>query len=43
MTWPVVRLGQLGSLVNGRPFKASDWSLTGLPIIRIQNLNGASR
>jgi len=26
-------------LVNGAPFKPSDWSCDGLPIIRIQNLN----
>ncbi len=41
MTWPVVPLGSLCSLVNGRAFKADDWTTSGLPIIRIQNLNSA--
>jgi type I restriction enzyme S subunit len=29
--------------VNGKAFKASDWSTTGVPIIRIQNLNGPDK
>lgn len=32
-------LGSLCRLQNGRAFKPTDWSDTGLPIIRIQNLN----
>jgi restriction endonuclease S subunit len=32
-------LGVLAELTNGKAFKASDWSQSGLPIIRIQNLN----
>jgi type I restriction enzyme, S subunit len=37
--WPQVSIGSVCRLVNGRPFKPSDWSTTGLPIVRIQNLN----
>ena len=37
--WALVRLGQAVELVNGRAFKPSDWTPTGLPIVRIQNLN----
>tara|TARA_R110000868_G_C10945660_1_gene767413 strand:- start:1539 stop:2789 length:1251 start_codon:yes stop_codon:yes gene_type:complete len=38
--WPSRRLGDVVELVNGRGFKPTEWSRTGLPIIRIQNLNG---
>lgn len=37
-TWLSTTLGAFSDLVNGRAFKSSDWSTTGLPIIRIQNL-----
>ncbi|RCI80401.1 restriction endonuclease subunit M/S [Brucella anthropi] len=40
--WPLVPIGDLCDLINGRAFKPEDWedSLSGgLPIIRIQNLN----
>lgn len=37
--WKWVRLHNLCSLRNGKAFKPSDWSDSGLPIIRIQNLN----
>jgi restriction endonuclease S subunit len=33
------RLGDLFVFKNGRAFKKEEWSTTGLPIIRIQNLN----
>lgn len=36
--WPTKPLGDLAKFVNGRAFKPSDWSATGRPIIRIQNL-----
>ncbi|MBC3804120.1 type I restriction endonuclease subunit S [Acetobacterium fimetarium] len=36
--WEKVRLGDVGSYVNGFAFKPEDWSSQGLPIIRIQNL-----
>jgi type I restriction enzyme S subunit len=37
--WTRCTIGSLCSLLNGRAFKPTDWSATGLPIIRIQNLN----
>ena len=37
--WQIKKLGDLATYVNGFAFKPSDWSNTGLPIIRIQNLN----
>jgi len=40
--WAETRLGMLGRYVNGRGFKSSEWSDSGLPIIRIQNLTGSS-
>lgn len=39
-SWCVARLGDLLELINGKAFKPSDWTETGLPIVRIQNLNG---
>jgi len=41
--WDVSPLGELGTLVNGRAFKASEWEETGVPIIRIQNLNNSEK
>lgn len=41
--WPTVRLGELCRLINGKAFKPSDWSDSGIPIIRIQNLNDATK
>jgi len=40
--WPMVSIGDLSDLQNGRAFKPTDWEKKeagGLPIIRIQNLN----
>jgi len=37
--WTATTIGTLCDLVNGKAFKPSDWSDTGLPIVRIQNLN----
>lgn len=37
--WGRAPIGDLCDLINGKAFKPSDWSQTGLPIIRIQNLN----
>lgn len=37
--WASVRIGHALELVNGRAFKPSDWTQSGLPIVRIQNLN----
>ncbi|MFD9321110.1 restriction endonuclease subunit S [Streptomyces sp. NPDC060053] len=39
--WAWARLGELGEYINGRGFKKSEWSETGRPIIRIQNLTGS--
>lgn len=40
--WVWSKLGDLIAMYNGRAFKTSEWSETGLPIIRIQNLNKKS-
>jgi type I restriction enzyme, S subunit len=40
--WEWVRLGQCLQMINGRAFKPTDWLPTGLPIVRIQNLNTES-
>jgi len=40
--WEMVRLGDAASYINGYPFKPSDWTTKGLPIIRIQNLTESS-
>lgn len=37
--WALVRLGDALDLTNGRAFKPSEWVKSGVPIIRIQNLN----
>ena len=36
-----VKLGELATFVNGSAFKPEEWSETGLPIVRIQNLTGS--
>jgi type I restriction enzyme, S subunit len=41
-TWAIAEIGQICSLINGKAFKPSDWTDTGLPFIRIQNLNNPS-
>ena len=40
--WPMVAIGEICDLVNGRAFKPAEWEdldSGGLPIVRIQNLN----
>jgi type I restriction enzyme S subunit len=37
--WNACKLGRLLQFQNGRGFQQGEWSRTGLPIIRIQNLN----
>lgn len=37
-----VRFSEVADFVNGRAFKPTDWSRSGLPIIRIQNLTGTN-
>lgn len=39
--WVWSSVGDLGEYINGRGFKKSEWSDTGRPIIRIQNLTGS--
>lgn len=39
--WEWTTLGEIGAYLNGRGFKKSEWSDTGRPIIRIQNLTGS--
>lgn len=43
MRWQKAKLGELCELVNGAPFKPSDWDGSGLPIVRIQNLNDPTK
>jgi len=33
-------LGEIATYINGKPFKPSEWSDSGIPILRIQNLTG---
>lgn len=40
--WRTYKLSDLAQFINGRGFKQSEWTSSGLPIIRIQNLNGSS-
>jgi type I restriction enzyme S subunit len=42
MTKNTARLAEVADFINGRAFKPSDWSRTGVPIIRIQNLTGTN-
>lgn len=39
--WEVKKIRQVCKLINGRGFKPFEWKREGLPIIRIQNLNGS--
>lgn len=39
--WEARRIDSACRLINGRGFKPYEWQTTGLPIIRIQNLNGS--
>ena len=39
--WRETTVGNLCDLINGYGFKEKDWAEEGLPIIRIQNLNGS--
>jgi type I restriction enzyme S subunit len=42
VTNQLVYLEEVAEFINGRAFKPSEWSGSGLPIIRIQNLTGTS-
>lgn len=39
--WDAKPIRDVCTLVNGRGFKPHEWQTSGLPIIRIQNLNGS--
>ncbi len=39
--WDVLQIRDVCQLVNGRGFKPHEWKTVGIPIIRIQNLNGS--
>ncbi|MBM4136498.1 MAG: hypothetical protein FJ241_06660 [Nitrospira sp.] len=41
--WKNVKIDEISNLINGKAFKPSDWTVTGLPIIRIQNLNDPTK
>jgi len=41
--WRWVRVGDISNLVNGDAYKPHEWSISGVPIIRIQNLNDESK
>lgn len=38
-SWQRCRVGDSLTLINGRAFKPTEWKKSGLPIVRIQNLN----
>lgn len=40
--WIETEIGGLCSLKNGRAFKPNEWQTSGLPIVRIQNLNNSA-
>lgn len=40
--WHWQKLGQVATFINGRAFKPDDWTASGLPIVRIQNLTTPS-
>src|SRR5580692_5931882 len=37
--WPTIKIGEALHLINGRAFKPTEWTKSGTPIVRIQNLN----
>lgn len=39
--WKAISFADLAFFVNGNSFNAENWSESGIPIIRIQNLNGS--
>jgi len=41
--WQTKKLGELANYINGYTFKPTDWVSSGLPIIRIQNLNDTNK
>ncbi|MEH2355713.1 restriction endonuclease subunit S [Nostoc sp.] len=43
VTWEEEKIGKICQLINGRAFKPTEWSNTGLKIVRIQNLNNETK
>lgn len=41
--YPMVRLGNVCEFINGYAFKPDDWKVSGVPIVRIQNLTGTNK
>jgi hypothetical protein len=41
--WARTTIGEIGEYYNGRGFKKAEWSETGRPIIRIQNLTDPTK
>jgi type I restriction enzyme, S subunit len=41
--WTETTLGAIGRYLNGRAFRTSEWSNSGRPIIRIQDLTGSNK
>src|ERR1035437_6796378 len=39
MNLQIKKLGEVADYINGRDFKPTEWKESGIPIIRIQNLN----
>lgn len=42
VAWSALKVRDVCKLINGRGFKPYEWSEHGLPIVRIQNLNGSA-
>ena len=43
MTSPLIAIGNIAEFINGVAFREDDWTESGRPIIRIQNLNDSSK
>jgi len=41
--WNKIKLKEICNFLNGDAYKDTDWSNTGVPIVRIQNLNDSSK
>ena len=41
--WKICTVGECVAFSNGHGFTPKDWKTSGLPIIRIQNLNGSGK
>lgn len=43
MSSNLVKLGQVATFINGKAFKPNEWTQSGIPIIRIQNLTNNAK